>query len=268
MSLSEVIDKEHDSWKNDRLLWCVGTCVSWWWLHGSDEIRGSWLTPYSWSMSSGLSKKSGYPVITIMCLSWNRRRRKWWHRRWKTTRLVQQNLISTFVVTKNSYMHAWIWTHSYIHQLIKPTRCNRITAKLFIFWMAPKRIITLDCKSIRRDILQRRSEISTTEKSGLGNLHFSKSSPWCVTLLSLPKEKYYKEIKSFSNTNRIWHEVMFGILSFSTFALAASLVVSSIQSNSCRRRSRECFMSSTSSCTWGESTSKSNKATETSFRML
>lgn len=35
-----------------------------------------------------------------------------------------------------------------------------------------------------------------------------------------------------------------------TFALAASLVVSSIQSSSCSRRSRECFMSSTSSCTW------------------
>lgn len=38
----------------------------------------------------------------------------------------------------------------------------------------------------------------------------------------------------------------------STFALAASLVVSSIQSSSCSRRSRECFMSSTSSCTWKE----------------
>lgn len=40
------------------------------------EIRGSWLTPYSWSMSSGLSRKSGYPVITIMCFSWERRRRR------------------------------------------------------------------------------------------------------------------------------------------------------------------------------------------------
>lgn len=165
-------------------------------------------------------------------------------------------------------MHAWLWTHSYTHQLIKPTQSNRITAKLFILWMAPKRIIILDCKSIRKDILQCRSKISTTEKSGLGNLHFYKvKSLMCHTAIS-PKEKYYKEIKSFSNTNRIWHEVMYVILSFSTFALAASLVASSIQSNSCRRRSRECFMSSTSSCTWGESTLNSNKDTEMTLRML
>lgn len=57
---------------------CIGVrvlaCGEYDWTAQS-EI-GSWLTAYSWSMSSGLSRKSGYPVITIMCFSWERTRTK------------------------------------------------------------------------------------------------------------------------------------------------------------------------------------------------
>lgn len=69
---------ERDAGKWNLFAWHVGDCA----CVGEDdrtaqsEIENSWLTPYSWSMSSGLSRKSGYPVITIMCFSWERRKRR------------------------------------------------------------------------------------------------------------------------------------------------------------------------------------------------
>lgn len=56
---------------------------------GQSEAGSSWLTPYSWSISSGLSRKSGYPVITIMCFSCGRRRRRVVRLREKEKHLLQ-----------------------------------------------------------------------------------------------------------------------------------------------------------------------------------
>ncbi len=66
---------EHPSWGNKRKC-CGCVCVGEDDQTAQSEKENSWLTPYSWSMSSGLSRKSGYPVITIMCFSWEKHSRK------------------------------------------------------------------------------------------------------------------------------------------------------------------------------------------------
>lgn len=135
----EKTSLEPDSERQDSPLWPVRG-----WGSVQNETKSSWLTPYSWSISSGLSRKSGYPVITVMCFSWGQRKRRvmekqpvWWY---PTAITVCAHLLLDPAARTRI-------------PLIKQAQCNRITGNLFYSARPSKRIRTSDCKSIKEGYL-------------------------------------------------------------------------------------------------------------------